>query len=247
MPLRYSTRKVGGRRIVRRRRLVRRRPVTRNLLRRSIASKVHLFKRYGATVTIASSGGIPTWADGGVGLINGGNVSADDFGTSQFGLSMKFQLNQALQASEFTALYDRYKITGVKLKFQFQQNCATVNSGGGSNFPLPILAYTFDGDDATVPSGMVEVQSHGYSKQKVLNANRPFSLYIKPRVDKLVYRSGVSNAYSSERACWLDCASLDVEHYGVKMWMRNWATDEYQQNMKLTIQPVFYLALKDTQ
>lgn len=218
----------------------------RKAYKKKIASKTHIFKRYGNEMIISNdSSTIPiitqtndNWK---IGTPNGSAYlpNAVNFGVGGF-----FTINEVTEASDFTNLFDRYKIVGVKLKFLYQQNTSAVN--GASSFP--VIAYAFDGDDAAVPGSISDVQRKGYCHEKVLNANSNFSLYIKPRVSKMMYSQTLSGlgGYSSEKPCWLDCQASTVPHYGVKLWIKDWVNDSgvYQN---LTIQPVYYLALKDSQ
>lgn len=208
--------------------------------RTRVPSKVHLFKRMANVIEFVSKGTAVTLNDIS-GAIDWVGPITDDSNTQQFGFSYTAWLNQVIQTSEFTSLFDRYKILGVKLKCMYQTNVGAYGSTG----PLPILYSAYDADDNTVPANQIEVQAKGYCKTKILNGNKMFSLYFKPRIDKAVYQSGATFAYSSERVCWLDCANTSVPHYAQKFWIRNFPVAE--DGSKLTIQPTFYLALKDTQ
>lgn len=230
----------------------------------SIPALKHVFKRYGQVVTIANAVGGPSNANnpptlqGPTGWILG-NTTADTFPqTSQMPLNANFMLSQVLNNAEFVALYDRYKIIGVKLKFLYQcsvgQDQTNFGASGGYRVsPLPILDYTVDFDDANQPTSRAQIQQHGYCKTKVLQANQPFSLYIKPRVTYQAFSLN-GGAFGSTRSMWLDCASNDIEHYGLKCWLSSWPYDQaaglqgpQAANGCLTIQPIFYLAFKDSQ
>lgn len=209
--------------------------------------RTHFFKRLGQEIILANStiGNQPSWTASGNGSVLAGGNLTDDFGTWQLGATLKFMLQCVTDPADFTSLFDRYKIVGVKLNFLFQSNLSGLS--GGNTSPLPLLTYAFDGDDANVPADKTTVQVKQYAKQRILNGNRSFSIFIRPRLDKLVYAGAVSSAYTSERACWLDAARTDVQHYGLKMWINNWYSDPATSSYKLTIQPTYYLACKDTQ
>lgn len=206
----------------------------------------HYFKRLGSEYILGCStvSNQPAWTTTNNSLATG-TPSLDDFGTYQLGGAFKFKLVNVLQPADFGTLFDRYKIMGVKLKFLFQVNNST-GQGLGNTSPLPILTYSFDGDDAAVPSDKNSVAVKQYAKERIMNANRTFSVYIKPRVDKLVYAGAVTSGYTSERACWLDMANDSIEHYGLKFWINNWYSDAPSSSFKLTIVPTYYLACKDT-
>ena len=178
--------------------------------------------------------------------------------TAQFGLSANFQLRDVINPTDFTALFDRYKIIGVKLKFQYQNmtgadavNWSDLKGNGPTYTQIPIMDYSYDCDDSEIPTSRPQVQQKGYAKQKLLTAMRPFSVYYKPRVTKSIYAT--NPAFTSEKACYLDCNSTDIEHYGFKAWITGWPYNYTQQGQTqstkgiLTIQPCFYLACKDSQ
>lgn len=227
---------------MKKRRLYRRRKL---YIKKTIPSRSHIFKRYGNEVVISTdSSGIPvitqtnsSWTLGNT------NSSGYLSGAVNFGISGEFAIKDVRDASDFTQLFDRYKIVGVKLKFLYQQNSVPV--GGLTSFP--VINYAFDADDSNTPTGIDQLQAKGYNHEKVLNANSNFSYYIKPRVSKMLYSQSLSGVggYSSEKACWIDCQSSSVPHYGFKAWIKDWYT--LSSNQVLTIQPVFYLAMKDSQ
>lgn len=221
------------------------------VLSRSIPAKSHIFKRVCNVVQITNSGiqqpVITTTAGG----WNISGVQASAFGhTSQFGLSADFRLNDVTNAGDFTALFDRYKIVGVKLNFMYQSTSSD-GSAPVSNV-MPVINVAFDGDDSTLPTSQVEVQQKGYCKTHMLNPNLPFKTYWTPRVDKVIYQEGVSPAYSTERACWIDCNNSTVPHYGMKAWVTSWPYDLTIAGNRqpawgeLSIQPTYYIACKDT-
>lgn len=210
---------------------------------RPIASRTHIMKRLARPALIQNSLGGPVLTDDGAGQFGQGGVFVGALpGTWETGLSAQFKLNSVIDPADITSLFDRYKIIGVKLKIHY---LSTVGTTTGAN-NLPTLYYAFDGDDATTPVTAQAVLTKGYCKSKVLNANRPLSVYIKPRLTKEIFNSPVSTGYSSEKACWLDASYSQIPHYGLKFWLSDWVGGD-ENNNAIRIQPTYYLALKDTQ
>lgn len=215
--------------------------------RRPIASRTHIIKRLGIPMELKNNnavgaGSLQLIQNGGGSFLMGTPAGDTISNTWQVGLSAFSKLNSVSDYTDITSLFDRYKIVGVKYKVMFQCNTSSVSSQG----VLPVLYSSFDGDDADVPATSQEVAVKGYVKSHVLNANKIFTLYMKPRIDKQLYQTPFSTGYSSEKACWIDCTSSDVPHYGMKFWLNNWLSDGANE-MLLRIQPTYYLALKDTQ
>lgn len=164
------------------------------------------------------------------------NTYANYFGTT-------FALSDVEQSSDFTNLFDRYKINGVKATFLYQCSEAQVTGSG----ILPILQYAVDYDDAQPPTfaGLRAKQS---CKTLVLQANRPKSIFFKPRKLLSISNAGTGTVTSSvsTRAGWLNSDSPSIEHVGLKMSLANlYALDT--TSTQLQIEFVYYLALKDPQ
>lgn len=171
-----------------------------------------------------------------------GSWGTDYMNTAQVGGSLQFKLESAVDYGDFAQLFDRYKIIGVKLRFLYQQN---IGSTGSTNI-LPTLNYSFDADDAVVPTTQTEVTKKQYCHTKIMNANRPFSIYIKPRVTLPTTLSGSAVTVPAK---WCNSAQPDIPHYGLKFFIQGWQYGTLSAAVlsQLTIQPTYYLALKDTQ
>lgn len=239
---------------LRRRAPMRRRPAVRSkygrkarmLPRRRVAGSIHSVKRIGNTVFVQNSaavGGAPfLTSDGLNSFFQGAAVAAALPNCWDFTLSSQFQLSSVVDPADLTQLFDRYKIVGVQLKVHYLTNSGM--NVGTSN--LPTIHYAFDGDDANVPPNTQSVLVKGYCKTRVLNANRPLSIYVKPRITKEIYNSPITTGYSSEKACWLDAASSGIPHFGMKFAITDWVGGQ-ENNNALRITPTYYLKLRDTQ
>lgn len=224
-------------------RRVRRRAPLRSKYSRKFNS--HVFKRRCASIIVGLDGNnIPTLIQDGNGAMSLGSQGTGILSnTAQFGMSYNAQLKHAVEATDFTQLFDRYRITGVKLKILYQNNMGDPNS-----HCLPGMSTAWDGDDAGIPSNKEDVTRKYRARTSILSANKPFSIYFRPRVTKSVYQSGLTTAYTSERSCYLDCNNSAIEHYGYKFWIDSWlATTGAQSGQLLTIEPTLYLSMKDPQ
>lgn len=165
--------------------------------------------------------------------------------TVQFGNSYIFKLSSVIDSSDLTNLFDKYKINGVKLKIMYQADSASV---GGSGV-FPIFNYCYDGDDATIPTSLNQVESKAKARSVVLSANKPVSIFIKPKVASYLY-STVSGApvpgYSVTKAPYINSTYSDVQHYGLKTWINNFYAPTNANN-QITVQTTYYLSLRDPQ
>lgn len=159
------------------------------------------------------------------------------------GLAQWFQLSDVPSATDFTNLYDRYKITGVKLQITYLDNSAAVN--GLSVFP--VLNYAIDYDDNSVPSSESQMQEKQDTKTKVLIANKPINIFVKyPRYQA----AALNNAGTFDAAAlskgYINCTYPTVKHSGVKFWISSIYSNAGSQ-CAIRIVPTYYLSLKDPQ
>lgn len=133
---------------------------------------------------------------------------------------MTFDLSQVRAASELTALYDQYMITGVKVLFKMMTNpdgnnslfsTTTVNSAN----LYPTLLYSRDYDNNSVETSN-ELRERNTTKYAVLRPNSTISIFLKPAIRNQVYLDGVTTATSPIWKQWLDCSVNNVPHYGLK-------------------------------
>lgn len=146
--------------------------------------------------------------------------------TTSFSGAFLFRLKNALQWQQFNTLYDRVKINGVKLQFFPSYNTAVAGTAVPSQ--IPTMKYVYDFDDAN-PGYTADAI---WARQgKVIRLNKPFSIYVKPKVrtSVQVVTQGSAPAVvtaKSERSGFLDVASAaDVAHYGIKFAIRDWTVD----------------------
>lgn len=245
-------------RMGKRKALVRRRYKKRAAIKRPVKNNYH-FKRMtqqiqirhlngdaGNVWRITDGGGqlAPTYADN---TAWGNSVLS---GTYFNGFAMVNRLNALENAQDFTGLFDRYKLNGVKVTFLNQISEATA---GGAQV-LPLLTYAVDYDDLSPPTESQMRQKQNV-KRKVLSANRPVSIYFKPkRVMPAADPSGVVNAGLTNsvvtNAGWTNCDFPQVTHGGLKFYLSNLygglpATTTVQSQIDIVVQ--YYFSCRDPQ
>lgn len=162
-------------------------------------------------------------------------------GTYQNQFLARHSLTQVTQATDFTNLYDRYKIVGVKATFLYQSSDAAITGGG----VLPTIMYCADFDNTT-PLSYPQIRAKQYVKERILTANKPFSIFYKPKNLMLVDNLGVATAAAIQNKDWLDCEASSINHLGLQFSINNmYATTAV--NSQLEIKFTYYLAFKDPQ
>lgn len=131
----------------------------------------------------------------------------------------QFNLNQLPNVSEFTTLFDQYKITGAKITFSPVGNNALISplSGVNSSFGFGRVLTAIDFDDSTTPAGENEMMQ--YQSCKITNPMKTHTRYLSPKVLAAIYQSSVSTSYESRKAPWIDVGNPSVPHYGLKLWI----------------------------
>lgn len=207
MPTAIRFRRVNRRKGGRLARLARLRKVARG---RRIRSRVHNFKR-----TVYLNGAIS------------GSTLLDTFGRSGFSLA------NVTNYTEFTNLFDMYKINGIKIRFMPRANSAEA----GTNQGLVKFFSVVDYDDVSLPTAITDLLQ--YENVKITNTSRDHMRYFKPKVASAVYQNAVGTGYAP-RSGWIDCSSPTVEHYGIK-----WALQQLPAgNQSMDIAITYYMAFK---
>lgn len=124
-----------------------------------------------------------------------------------------FLLSNVSQYTEFTTLFDQYKINCIVLKATWHQSAES--PGVSVNYPTPIMHYVVDYTDATAPLTVAELAQYQNYKQINLSRAGSWSVKIYPRVQKMVYTSAVATGYAPGKS-WINTTDYGVPHYGFK-------------------------------
>lgn len=164
-------------------------------------------------------------------------------GTTKFGISYLSQFLQILDTSDFTSLFDRYRITGVKLTIIPMNNTARANSLDS----IGTCSYVVDYDDNDVAGNENDILVKEGSKTKRLD--KPFSIYYKPKtLSGVVDVDGNVVGSAIARPQWLNMENPAVNHYGLKMFFNDVNVGAQQtSNMLIKLRTKLYFSCKDTQ
>lgn len=120
-----------------------------------------------------------------------------------------FRLVDVPNSSEFTTLFDQYRIDKVKIRFMPRANSSEV----GTNQGMIKLFTAVDYDDITTPTSIAELLQ--YQNCKVVPSTAITTRVLKPAFASQVYQSATSTGYGARRG-WLDCDNNAVQHFGIK-------------------------------
>lgn len=210
---RGGARRVGGRRFG----PVRRRGMRGIRRARAVRQPVQFFKR-----SVYLSGALTA------------SSAADVYGSNVF------SLNAIPNHTEFTALYDQYKINMIKIQYIPRGNSTDIQTGtttGQSTGLFTVLDY----DDNNVPTSIDELMQ--YQNMKMSRSHQIHKRIIKPLARINVVGSlgaGVNGMYG-HRNPWIDCNSPNVPHFGIKYAIQQVPNGSQIYDVKID----YYLAFKN--
>jgi hypothetical protein len=133
-------------------------------------------------------------------------------------------------ASEFQALFDYYRIKSVKMQMFFSKNVSDMGGTGNPTIGLPVLIIANDFDDIQETMSLSDMlQRVGARHVQFENSGvSGINHYIKPKPSTVVVQTDVatgvqstSNAGVTFGTQWLDCASSNIVHNGIKVFYDN--------------------------
>jgi hypothetical protein len=132
------------------------------------------------------------------------------------GYAYPFALNQIPSSTEFTTLFDKYRITTIDLTFSYNYLGTTSSASQQTVELYPALSLFMDDDDAIIPTSKSDVQER-MSVQRVSFSplRQTISVRIRPRWTQS--RAGTSTNLAPV-GTWIDMSTPAVQHYGVKLW-----------------------------
>lgn len=128
--------------------------------------------------------------------------------------------------TEFTGLFDSYKISRVNLEIFFSNNDSVVTSPATV---LPLVHIVNDYND-TNNFSLTDIQQYPNMQTFQMGKEKPIRWSLKPRMrlDALT-DSGVLSSSAFNTTGWLDTSSANIQHLGTKIFLntlgRNGNTD----------------------
>jgi len=156
----------------------------------------HSFSRYGAAQTVELTG-------------------------TEQPLSFEFTLADIYSYSEFTTLFDKYKLTRAVVMIQMINNPNSTwppNTSGGvnnnTNF-YPKMWYITDHDDSATTT-IAAIKERVGVKCCVMKPNVIKKISVKPACAVQIYRTATTTGYGPRFNQYIDMTATNVPHYGLK-------------------------------
>lgn len=146
-----------------------------------------------------------------------------------------FSLNDVPNVSEFTTLYDVYKINAVKITFRPQMtdnvSLSSINNAAASNRFFTAIDY----NDSVSPTSIDEIRQ--YQSCKVTGLLRTHKRYFRPRI------MDSSSVYSPGNK-WLNTATTSTNYFGLKVAVEP-TQSTIATSMTYSIECTYYLSFKN--
>lgn len=139
--------------------------------------------------------------------------------------SFVFRLSDVDNVSEYTNLFENYRIIGVSLTFRLMTNPDSNNFLNstvftqGANF-YPKLWWTFDNDDGS-PLTVAQIRERNASKCRILYPNKFVKVYVSyPRPVDEISGNTATTVVAAPKGLWMRTGTtndVDTPHYGLKV------------------------------
>ena len=180
----------------------------------------------------------------------GGTTWSQDRGIAniqQGGASMCFMLTDVVSSTEFTSLFDNYRILGVELELIWNSTSTYADSSGSPVGSQPMLYWASDFDDNNAPNTPGILLEKDNTRTLALGDGKVHRIRIPfPRVADAVYNGAVFNGYGHGTVGqWLDSASPSVPHYGLKLWFEGFPVTTTPGACCLTMRRKYWIECKE--
>lgn len=144
------------------------------------------------------------------------------------GAYMYFRLSDMPSYTDYTAMFQQYRINGVKIAFRAERfgHVAVVGEVGSATnslyeaAPMPEF-YTvpdLDGDDTTLSStfgNTLDIMQQMPGFRRAEKGWRGHTRTIKPKVRQAIYGTPTTWGYAAKRAPWINTSDPNVAHNGL--------------------------------
>lgn len=237
MPLRRFRRRPRTARPVRRRRILRRPRRISRMVPRAPRSLTYGFKR--RTLLFGTGGVVNNLIQTSTG-VNGGYYS----------VAFNNYLDQVPEYTEFTALYDYYKISFIVYRVTWlSTNISIVETANNGVLGAPYLYYYIDRDDvsphAASAAGLNEMRAVQRCKRFTFTPDRrQCTIKFKPSTLAEHYRTVATTGYAVEYNKWLDTAQATMPYWGTKFMFYTPSNGSPSVANNFEVEATYYLRFK---
>lgn len=150
------------------------------------------------------------------------SIGGTDGAGAGFGYS--FKLSEIPNHTEFTALFDQYKIAGIKYRWVINRNpdfggtvvTNVYNTTVQGQYPRIMWVHDFDSDNA--PANFAELQQYPKMKEVYLTPDKPYTkwFFLKPARLDVGFENAANSSYHPQWRGFVDMASDTTPYYGIR-------------------------------
>lgn len=149
--------------------------------------------------------------------------------------------------SDYAACFDEFKINAVKVTFRpAYDSVDNLDAAGTLTQPQAYAHYIIDPSSTTAPTGVYNATSlNDFLSQggvKTRTLNRPFSIYLKPKISEQIFGSGTSGRV--DRSPWIKTNETGVQYRGFHMFLQQNSLGTGNTNIKLDTFYTFYVSFR---
>lgn len=148
-----------------------------------------------------------------------------------------FQLDNLDNYTEFTNLFQQFRILGVKLTFVPYVTSNDANPIA-TTYVMPNIHTVIDHDDSGTPANLAEIMQ--FRNHRMTRLNRVHSRYIKPSILMSAYETALTSAYIPKWKQWVSTDDYTTPHYGLKYFI-----DQSSTALTIRVFAKFYFQCKD--
>lgn len=138
-------------------------------------------------------------------------VITGDNGKLTTGVGLRFQ--DLPSYTEFTGLFDQYRICAIKSRFTPDYNDAV--SGTTAAYVAPMLVTVYDQNDVNILVNRPTALQ--YQSFKETPSYKPRKIYAVPKIALPAYKTGITWGYTQAKGKpWINSSNPDVEYYAYK-------------------------------
>ena len=140
------------------------------------------------------------------------------------GATLLVSLDNVIQYTDFTNLFNEYQIDKVELKIHLD-NAPDYNAGAANT--LPDVYVRYDPNDATMPTNFNDVAQSANCKELNFTDGKTVTEVAIPMPTQPMWVGAVTTGYAfpaKTSNLWLDTTapSPQIQHFAFKFWIRNW-------------------------
>lgn len=143
-----------------------------------------------------------------------------------------FSLSSLVNVSDFSNLFDQYRITYIVVKYWLKIDPSAQAAASAS---YPRFFWYRDYDDSTSPSSLDEMRENGKCKCVVMYPNRPVTIAFKPNLLNTLFNSGITSTYQPVWNTWVDMTNTGTTYYGYKYGIDDLTNTNYRVTSETTM------------